>query len=287
MPRHNALSILALVSFVCLASPVGLPTAMGQQASRPVVSGGAAAGGTDRATRADAIEHLPLDRLTAEAQQRIRRIVHSPTLFRRLPTQQIECDPEMFVFLVRHPEVMVGIWDEMGITKVKTQRIAPFQLQANDHAGTVCHIDLVYGDQQTHLYYASGEYSGPLAAVPVSGKAVFVLRSETQTDPSGQAVVVGTLDCFIQLDNLGADLIARTLSGLIGRTADNNFAESAKFISQISRAAASNPRGMEELAVRLPQVLPEIRQRFAEKSRAVYLRERRATAATATAASAK
>ncbi len=279
MPRRTVLSILALAS-VILVSGGSVAFAQRPTDSRHLFTAGhgATSHDTSRAARADAIRHLPLGRLTPQAQQRLRRIVDSPTLYRRLPTQRIECDPEMFVFLVRHPEVMVGIWEEMGITQVKTQRTAPFQLQANDHAGTVCDIDLVYGDQHTHVYYATGDYSGPLAAVPVSGKGVFLLRSQTVQTPEGQAMVVGTLDCFIQLDSLGADLLARTLSGLIGRTADNNFEESAKFMAQISRASAQNPQGMEDLAGRLPQVLPEIRQQFAEKARTVYENQHRTAA---------
>ncbi|QEG39554.1 hypothetical protein [Roseimaritima ulvae] len=279
MPRRTVLSILALASASLL---IGCSAAWAQSPSPPRFSFGAAretsAHDTSRAARGDAIQQIPLDRLTPQAQARIRRIVDSPTLFRRLPTQRIECDPEMFVFLVRHPEVMVGIWEEMGITKVKTERIGPFQLQANDHAGTECNIDLVYGDQHTHLYYATGHYDGPMSAVPVSGKGVFLLRSETRKSSDGRDVVVGTLDCFIQLDSLGADLLARTLSGLIGRTADNNFEESARFMAQISRASAQNPRGMEDLARRLPQVMPAIRQRFAEKAIAVYENQHRTAA---------
>jgi len=268
MPRRTALSMLAFSALLIL-----LPGRVGAQWAAP--KGFAGTSGefdTSREARDDAVSQLPLNRLTTGAQARIRRVVDAPTLFRRLPTQQIECDPEMFVFLVRHPEVMVGIWEIMGITKVQTSRTAPFQLQADDHAGTECEVDLVYGDHDTHLFYAAGEYSGPLAAVPVRGKGVFVLHSRYVRSADGRAVVIGTLDCFIQLDSLGADLVARTLSGLIGRTADNNFAETAKFISQISKASALNPQGMVDLASRLPQVQPGIRQRFAQQARTVHER---------------
>ncbi|MEC8473130.1 MAG: hypothetical protein VXZ38_00645, partial [Planctomycetota bacterium] len=69
--------------------------------------------------RQQIIADLPLDRLTGEAKQRILSIASSPTLYRRLPTQAITCEPEMFLFLVRKPEVMVGVWELMGITKVQ------------------------------------------------------------------------------------------------------------------------------------------------------------------------
>jgi len=71
---------------------------------------------------------------------------------------------------------------------------------------------------------------------------------------------------------LGADLLARTLSGVIGRTADNNFRETASFIAQVSGASARNPQGVQALAGRLPQVDPGIRIEFAQQAAAVSQR---------------
>lgn len=213
--------------------------------------------------RADALRAIPYQRLTAPAAAQIRGIAESPTLYRRLPTQAIECDPQMFVFLVRNPEVLVGIWQRMDVSQVRTQRIGPYQLAADDNAGTRCTIDLVYGDASTHVFLASGEYTGALAPRPITGKAVFVLQSRYAEAGGGRTSVTGTLDCFIQLDNLGADLLARTLSGVIGRTADHNFVETARFMSQVSQASERNPSGMHDLAMELQGVEPPTRQAFA------------------------
>lgn len=206
---------------------------------------------------------IPYERLTSPAATRIRGIVHSPTLYRRLPTQAIDCDPKMFIFLVRNPEVLVGIWQRMDVSQVQTRRLGPYQLAADDKAGTECTIDLVYGDATTHVFLASGSYTGTLAPRPITGNAVFVLQSRYAEGSGGRTTVTGTLDCFIQLDSLGADLVARTLSGLIGRTADHNFIETARFVSQVSQASEHNPSGMHDLALELHTVEPETRRAFA------------------------
>lgn len=212
--------------------------------------------------RQQVIASLPMARLTREAQTRILSVTNSPTLYRRLPTQAIDCDREMFLFLVRSPEVLVGIWDLMGITNVQTRRTGPYQLEAQDGSGTDCHVDLVYGDPHTHIYVAEGSYDGKLVAKPILGKGVFILRSNYATAADGRTTITGTLDTFIQIESLGADLIARTLSGLIGRSADNNFTETARFIAQISQASEKNPPAMIDVAQRLPQVTEPTRQQF-------------------------
>ena len=211
-----------------------------------------------------ALESLPMRRLTPAAQKRILDIAKSPTIYRRLPPQAIDCDQDMFLFLTRKPEVLVGMWDLMGITNVQTKRTAPYQMEASDGSGTTCMIDLVYGDPTTHIYVATGGYDGKLVAKPIRGSGVFVVTSRYAKAADGRTTVTGTIDCFLQLDSLGADLIARTLSGLIGRSADNNFVETARFMTQVSQASQRNPEAMLDIAGRMPQVTSSTRIEFAD-----------------------
>ena len=226
--------------------------------------GSVSAAQSSHSRRQQVIDRLPLDRLTNQAQQRILSIVNSPTLYRRLPTQAIRCDRDMFLVLTRNPEILVGLWDLMGVTKVKTRRTAPFQLEAQDGTGTQCRIDLDYGDSHTHIFVADGSYDGKLVAKPIQGQAVFVMHSTYAEAADGGTTVTGTLDCFIQFKSLGADLLARTLSGLIGRSADHNYLETAHFIAQVSQAAERNPAALIEVAQRIPQVSPPTRKTFVD-----------------------
>jgi len=219
-------------------------------------------GQSSRELRNAAVAVIPLTRLTPVARQRISSIVDRPSLFRHLPTQTIDCDPELFMCIARQPELLVGIWEVMGITQVKTERLDQYRLLARDGSGTTCTVDLVYGDRSTQIYVADGYYDGKLVASKLTGKGVFVLRTKTEMQGDGLVQIAGTLDCFVQLDNLGADLIVRTFGPLIGKTADSNFAETAKFIGQIGLTARQNPEGLQDLGNRLPQVDANVRQKF-------------------------
>ena len=168
----------------------------------------------------------------------------------------------MFLFLARNPEVMVGMWDLMGITKVKTKRTGPYQLDADDGNGTKCNIDLVYGDPNVHIFITEGSYDGILTARPLKGKGVVILKSTYANGADGRTTVTGTIDLFMQVDSLGLDLVARTLSGLIGRSADYNFIETARFVGQISQASERNPPAMIDVANRMPQINQQTRQKF-------------------------
>ena len=219
---------------------------------------------TSSTQRKQVIESLPLNRLTPQARKRIRSIADSPTIYRRLPTQAISCDRDMFLFLTRNPETLVGIWDLMGITKVKSRRTGPYRIEAVDGAGTTCTIDLIYGDAHTHIFIADGSYDGSMTTKPIRGSGVIVLRSNYARSANGHTTVTGSIDCFVRFDNLGADLVARTLSGIIGRSADNNFIETARFIAQVNQAAEKNVAAMVDVAERLPQVDLTRRRQFAQ-----------------------
>lgn len=259
-PIHRSVIVAVVLLVACHAN--GL---CGKEPNRGSAS--PAAGGlfltASGKQRAEAIAALPLKRLTPAAQNRILSIAKSPTLYRKLPTQAIQCERDMFVFLTRHPEILVGMWDLMGVTNVQVKRTGPYQLNAEDGAGTQCVVDLVYGDATTHIFVADGSYDGKLAAKPIRGSGVFVLRSSYAPASTGGTTVTGVLDCFVKFDSLGADLVARTLSGLIGRSADNNFIETARFIAQVNGASQNNPEGMIDLARRLPQVPLNQKRQFA------------------------
>lgn len=222
-------------------------------------------GGTpsgDDSRERELLDELPMERLTPQAKQRLASITDDPTLYRRLPTQAIRCDEELFLFLTRKPEAIIGIWDLMGITKVQATRVGPYELDASDGSGTTCQIDLLYGDRNLHVFLADGMYDGKFVQKPILGKGVFVFKSTYAESADGSTTVTGTLDCYIKFDSLGADLVARSLGGLIGKSADHNFVETAKFISQISQACEKNPDGMLEMVDRLPQIDAQTKSQF-------------------------
>jgi hypothetical protein len=226
----------------------------------------------DSSTYDDAVRNIPFDRMTDEAQGRLWKIVAQPSLYRRLPITKVETDPELYVFLIRYPEVIVNMWDLMGVTKVKIRRTGEFTFDASDGAGTVSKVELIYGDRETHVMMADGTYEGPLFKRLIRGRCVLVLRSAYGRSADKENQVTHQLDMFVQMDNVGADLIAKTLHPLVGQTADHNFIEASRFLGQVSQAATTRPTGMQQLASRLTKIDPTVRERFGTVSAEVYQR---------------
>ncbi len=219
---------------------------------------------SSRAAREQAVRSIPFSEMNAESKQKISSVVNKASIYRRMPLEIMDCDPDMFLFLVRYPEVIVDIWQVMGITKCSTRRTGPYSLSGTDGMGTDCNVELVYGTDDTHVIYAEGTYDGGMFARKMSGRCVLVLKSGYSRDPSGQTYVTNRLDMFLQINNVGLDLLARTLKPLVNRTADYNFQQSARFVSRVSKLSESNGPGVQHLASRLQNIDPAVQARFSE-----------------------
>ena len=228
-----------------------------------------------QATRADAEKRIPYAKLTAPTQQKIRDVVKKPTLYRRMTASQITCAPQLHRFLVRYPEVVVNIWQLMGITKVTTERVSPFKLNASDGVGTVTTVELVYGDQNTHLLYCEGHYDGALFRRPLTGRCILVLCSEYQPASDGTWRISNSMDVFLQVDQIAVDVVTRTLHPLVGKSAEINFEQSTKFIERVWRTTEENGPGMMRLAHRLDQVQPKVQDKFAALTHEIALKPQR------------
>ncbi len=243
-----ACGILFFATILCASSSL-----VGQQLT---------SGTGSRSAKEEAIKSVPLHELTPEAQTKVTSILQNHSLYRRLPTTAIECDPEYFVFLCRYPEVIVETWRLMGVSAMATQRTAPFTLHTNDGAGSVSDVELIYGNDNVHLFYGTGTYEGPVLHKPVNGQCVMLLRTENSQGSDGRMVATSQLDVFLKIENAAAGMIARTLNPLVGKTADQNFVESMKFVQRLNETTEKNGPGVQGMAYRLEGLTPEVRQNF-------------------------
>ena len=69
-------------------------------------------------------------------------VTSNTTVFRRMAAQVIRCDPDLYLFLVEHPEVLANIWGlaaqqqaPAGIQEIKLTRTGHNTLKVHDCAG--------------------------------------------------------------------------------------------------------------------------------------------------------
>ncbi|NQU25103.1 MAG: hypothetical protein HQ567_27775 [Candidatus Nealsonbacteria bacterium] len=219
---------------------------------------------TSRAARENAVESIPLDQLDTKAQAKVSSVLSDLSVFRRMPIRVIDCDPELYLFLLRNPDVVVNIWEVLKIGSLKVKQVETGKFALTELAGTQCTVEFLYRSHNVHVAYAEGTYTGPLFARPVKGRCLLVLKTGYVREPDGRYYITTRLDTFLSIQPGGAELLTKTFHPLVGKTADLNFVQSMAFLGSLSRTAEVNSRGVQRLASRLERVQPEARQRLAE-----------------------
>jgi hypothetical protein len=219
---------------------------------------------TSDAARHDAMRSIPMERLTPDDRAKVNSVLSNVSVFRRMPVKVVDCDPDMYLFLVRHPDVVVNIWEVLKLSKLQLRQIGENEFQLTEPSGTVATLRFVYQSHDTHVVYCEGTYEGPLLPRPVKGHSVLVLKNGYVRETNGRYFVTSRLDAFLAIEPAGAELLTKTVSPLLGKTADNNFAQTLALVGSLSHTAEVNDRGVRRLASQLTGVQPEVRNRLAE-----------------------
>lgn len=260
--RRARLAIVAASLIVAASPPVTADTA--------TVEGN---GTSSRAAYREAIDAIPLERLTQPQADAVRRCLRSTTLYRRLPSQTIPCDRGLLEFSLDHPEAIVDLWRVLDISRLSLDPSGRGEWRLADGYGTVGVLRLLHRERSpaggTMLLIGRGGYSGPLTPKPLTGNCLVLLRHAPATPSAdGRERHTIVIDAFLDTDGFGLEIVTRTLQPLIVKTAGWNVREICTFLSELSNACEENPEGVARLASRLSRTEPADRERLAAIARA-------------------
>ena len=226
------------------------------QTSGPPPSGNAAGANdatSSRAARDEAIRAVPWKQMSPANRRTAQTIINSASIYRRLPTRIIDCDPDLFTFLLQHPEVVIDVWRVMGVSQVALTKAPDGIYHGTDGAGTTGTVRYLFSNwganaQNVAVVYADGAYSGAPFVTPLKAQTIMLVRSERRSRDERPALYhrAGRL-IRPNVEQLGIEIIAKTVQPWINKTADLNLIETLTFISNFSRTAEKNPQGMQRL----------------------------------------
>lgn len=219
---------------------------------------------TSRAARENAAQSIPFDKLTKDGQTKVSWALSNASLFRRLPVRVMQCDPEFYLFLVHHPDIVVNVWEVLGASHLTMRQVGPDVYQVTDDIGTAGSIQYLYRSQELNVAYIDGTYTGSLFNHQVRGRGIVILKSSYTQGSDGRSYVTSRLDSFLNIEPGGMEFLTKTFQPMVGKVADNNFLQTVGFVGSLSRTAEVNSPGMQRLARKLAKVSPEVRQQFAQ-----------------------
>jgi len=218
---------------------------------------------SSKEARQAAVQAIPFEHIDEDDRGRVANVLRQTSIYRRMPIQVIDCDPNLYLFLLRNPDVVVNIWRVLGISKLDVQRDDSGEYLINEPDGTKCRARFVYRGPDTHVIYGEGTYRGPVLGRTLHGRCVIVLRSGYVREPNRRYYISTRMDAFVQIDDTPAELLTKTLFPVVTKTAESNFEKTLGFVGSFSRTAEANSRGVQRLATKLTKVDPELRRRLA------------------------
>jgi hypothetical protein len=261
--------VLGIAALVALLAGLTRPTAASPPPSPQAGRTASREATTSDAARRDAIKSIPLGKLSDENRAKVESVLSNVSVFRRMPVRVVDCDPDMFLFLVRHPDVVVNIWEVFKISRLRLRETADGRFQVNETAGATATVEYVYKSHDLHVVYGEGVYQGPLLGRPIKGRGVLVLKAGYVRETNGRYYVTSRMDSFLSIEPSAAELVTKTVSPLLGKTVDNNFVQTLAFVGSLSRTAEVNSRGVQRLGESLMHVPPEVREKFVELAAAM------------------
>jgi hypothetical protein len=214
---------------------------------------------SSRAARDEAARAIPWQHLGPNERRVTQSIVNSAGIFRRLPTRIIDCDPQVFTFLMQHPEVVAEVWRVMGISQMRLDKLHDGSFRGDDGVGTTGTVRFLAGSwgpdaNITTLVLADGGYDGKPFVMPLRAKSIVLVRSGGIRERNGRYYITVRADAFVHVDQMAVELVAKTVQPWVNATADRNLVETLSFVSNFSRTAEKNPEGMRRLAARLTTI---------------------------------
>lgn len=219
---------------------------------------------TSRESASEVTSQIPWDVLPAAARKRAEAIISGYTFYRRLPMTGGYCNPEIYDFLVCHPEVVVGTWQASGFNKLSLSNDGNGHFSVHDDSGTHAEIEIIYHDNKMVVLLCSGTYEGQLAPRPIQGDILCVLQYRFTEDVANgnKPIAVSRLDTFVKMSSASTDLVGKAFAPMIGKVADSNFVKTVDSVNQISELTERNPRVVAEIIQGAQYVPQETKNAF-------------------------
>lgn len=227
-----------------------------------------------------AIRRFPFSQLDPTDRERIRPVLESPTLFRRLPKIRCEIDPRGYTFFTAHPDVAVSIWRAMGISEMQLYQTGPREYETDLRDGTQGVITVLHSSSGRQVVLCEGQFKSPLLARPIQSTGLLALETAFTRDATGRTFVTHTADVFVLFPSNTVEAVARLISPMSFKMADRNFEEVTLFLRLMDEAMCRQPGWVEQTAGKLDGILPGRDAELLAVTAQVYAEAARRQAAT-------
>lgn len=225
--------------------------------------------------RKKAVADLRLERLTPDAQRKSQSVLKNLGMFRRLPTISFECDPEVYNYFLKNPDVAVSTWRAMEISQFQLQQTGANQYRADAGDGSVGDVELFLQTPSETLIHCDGAFKSPLLTKPIVARSLMRLQTTFVKDTDGRIIGTHTGDVFVEFPSHAVEAVAKVISPVSHAIADRNFKQMTLFVHLMSQAMVKHPGWVEQTGNKLDGIPGQKKQEFLEVAASSYSESRK------------
>ena len=190
---------------------------------------------------------VALEAMPAPTRDTLSKVMKDPTITAVSPPEEFVAQPDMYQWLLDHPDRTAGAWRKLGVAAVEIKPLKDGRFCWKDENGSELVWQNVAQGPTGRVWYAEGKVNpGPLLPT-VSVTAVAVLTYADTPRSTGDAVIKHQIEVFLHTDSKTANLITKMLGDGAPRMAAQGSEQLLMFFSGIAKYAHDKPEKAQAL----------------------------------------
>ena len=218
------------------------------------------------AVRKQAVAELGLERLTPDAQRKSQALLKNVGMFRRLPTISFECDPAVYEYFLKNPDVAVATWRAMDISQFQLNSTGADRYHADAGDGSVGELELLLHTPSDTMIHCDGAFKSPLLPKPIVARSLMRVQTSFAKEQDGRIIGTHSGDVFVEFPSQAIETAARVIAPVSHSIADRNFKQMTLYVHLMSQAMVKNPGWIEQTGHKLDGISEERKREFLEVS---------------------
>ena len=184
---------------------------------------------------------VALDAMPAVTRDALTKVMKDPTLTAVSPPEEFVAYPDMYLWLLDHPDRAAGAWRKLGVGAVEIKPLKDGRFRWTDENGSELVWQNVAQGPTGRIWYAEGKVK-PGALMPsVAVTAVAVLKHSDKLRETGDSTIQHQLEVFLHTDSKAAALVTKVLGDGAPKMAQQGSEQLLMFFSGIAKYAHDKP----------------------------------------------
>ena len=203
------------------------------------------AGAEPRGEKAKPSGTLPLpvalESMPAATRDALSKVMKDPTLTAVSAAEEFVAHPDMYLWLLDHPDRAAAAWRKLGVAAVDIKPLKDGRFCWKDENGSELVWQNVAQGPTGRVWYAEGKVKpgALLPTVPVT--AVAVLSHSDDPRATGDSVVKHRIEVFLHTDSKTAALVTKAFGESAPKMAQQGSEQLLMFFSGIAKYAHDKP----------------------------------------------